>query len=314
MKRDFNLVNLTSFSLGLILLSFLFLSTSCSVKENFSEKEQSESLIEEENHIHTIAFDPSQAGVMYLATHYYLKKVNMENKEEEEIGKYGNDYMGFLITSNGKFYSSGHSKEIPNVGIRVSQDKGKSWQTLAYEGYDFHEMATSYADPQTLYALSTPPEEFLAISKDGGVTWKGLYDNEDNEEMQGLRGSIFALEADKQKPERLYAGTLFGLFISENGGKNWTSEKTLQNIPIIAITDHPLDESKIILATPDQILQSRDGGNTWQEITFAFNQKEELIVFLSSDPATGKIYGVTKHSKIYVFEEGKEWEEFSLKN
>lgn len=287
--------------LAMASLIFLF---SCSPKTNSS-------LVEEGNHIHSLAFDPTEGEIMYLATHYYLEKINLKTGEKQRFSQ-GQDYMGFVITSDGTFYASGHSPQVANVGIRKSTDKGKTWTTLAYEGVDFHDMAISYANPKVIYAWSTPPEEFLTVSMDGGEIWEKVL------EMNGLQGSIFALEADEQQPEKLYAGTLFGLFISEDGGKNWVGEDSLKSVPIVALVDDPLQEGKLTVATADKILQTVDGGKTWQGITGNFNQKEEMFVFLTTDLATEKAYGVTKHSKVYVFEKGnseeeKEWRDFSLK-
>lgn len=283
---------------------FLLLLFSCSPKTSFS-------LVEEGNHIHSLTFDPTEEGVMYIATHHYLEKINLETKQRERIGRSGDDFMGFVIASDGTFYASGHSPQVANVGIRKSTDKGKTWTTLAYEGVDFHDMAISYANPKVIYAWSTPPEEFLTVSRDGGETWERV------SEMQEIKGNIFALEADEQQPEKLYAGTLFGLFISEDGGKNWVAEDSLKSVPIVALADDPLQEGKLTVATADKILQTVDGGKTWQDITGNFNQKEEMFIFLATDLATEKVYGVTKHSKVYVFEkenseEEKEWKDFSL--
>ncbi len=280
--------------LAMASLIFLF---SCSPKTSFS-------LVEEGNHIHSLAFDPTEGEIMYLATHYYLEKINLKTGEKQRFGQ-GQDYMGFVITSDGTFYASGHSPEVPNVGIRKSTDKGKTWTTLAYEGVDFHDMAISYANPKVIYAWSTPPEEFLTFSRDGGETWERI------SEMNGLQGSIFALEADEQQPEKLYAGTLFGLFISEDGGKNWVAEDSLKSVPIVALVDDPLQEGKLTVATADKILQTVDEGKTWQGIAEEFDQKKEVILFFTTDQKTGKVYGVSKHSKVYVFEEGK-WSEFLL--
>lgn len=85
----------------------------------------------EEDHIHAIAFDPTDAATMYIATHHTLLK--RSDSQNTQVGEYGNDLMGLVVAADGSFYTSGHSTSIPDVGIRKSVDKGKSWQTLAYE-------------------------------------------------------------------------------------------------------------------------------------------------------------------------------------
>ena len=258
--------------------------------------------IEEKNHMHSISFDPTEPGFMYVATHYYLEKVNLQTKMKEQVGRYGDDYMGFVVAADGTFYSSGHSPDVPNVGIRKSMDKGKRWKTLAYEGYDFHDITTGV---KVIYAWSTPPEEFLAVSSDDGENWARV------SAVNKIRGSIFVLEADKQQPDKVYAGSLFGLFVSEDTGKSWLQNENVKNIAVVAIADDPRNEWKVTLATAEKILQTQDGGKTWDDISGKFDQKEEVIIFLTTDPATEKIYGVTKHSKIYAFD-NQEWKEFYL--
>ena len=137
---------------------FLFLSffiSSCA-PGNSQGGISGEKIVEDKNHIHALAFDLTQPGVMYVATHYYLEKIDLQTGRREQLGKYGDDYMGFVIAGDGMFYASGHSPQVANVGIRKSADKGKTWETLAYEGYDFHDMTVSSAtDIQNVYAWST---------------------------------------------------------------------------------------------------------------------------------------------------------------
>src|SRR3989338_1861097 len=124
--------------------------------------------IEKENHIHSLAFDPTEEGTLYKATHYYIEKE--KNGQRERVGV-DNDYMGFVIAGDGTFYSSGHSAPIPNVGIRRSTDQGNSWQVIAYKGMDFHDIAISYADPSIIYAYSSGGVLIFIVSKDQGKTW-----------------------------------------------------------------------------------------------------------------------------------------------
>ncbi len=234
-----------------------------------------------------------------------MEKINLETGKKERLGKYGDDFMGFVIGPDGTFYASGHSPQVANVGIRKSTDKGKTWETLAYEGYDFHDMTvSSAADTQKVYAWSTSPKVFLTVSDDEGSSWNEVAQKQEI-------GTIYVVEADKQQQETLYAGNLYGLHVSNDGGSTWIQEAALANIPVIAITDDPVQEGKVTIATAETILQSTDAGKTWQELNGGFSQKEEVIIFLTTDPTTEKMYGVTKHSKVYVFEEQK-WKELSL--
>lgn len=258
----------------------------------------SPSKIEEDNHIHTLVFDPTDAGTFYLATHFYLEKHTANSIEI--VGPNGEDYMGLVISKDGEFYSSGHSPKIANVGIRKSVDKGNTWQILEYEGLDFHDMTVSYANPSLIYAWSTPPSELLVISKDSGKSWEEI-----GTEFQQ---SLFALAADHQQENRLYAGALSGLFISENYGGTWERKDELKNITILAIADDLLQAGKIYLSTYQKgVLVTEDEGETWKELNLGLDFSEDPLLTLAVDPFLGKIYGVTKHNLIYRYD-GVSWE------
>ena len=295
----------TYFSTYFFFFAISFFLVSCSPKL--------QGIVEENNHIHAIAFDPTELEVMYVATHHYLEKIDLESGDKERIGRYGDDFMGFVIASDGTFYSSGHSPDVANVGIRKSTDKGKTWQTLAYEGYDFHDMAVSPADTPIIYAWSTPPREFLTVSGDGGNNWNEV-------ETKGLKGSILSLGTDHQRKDVLYAGTLYGLFFSDNEGKNWQEITALKNNPVIAIADDPVTEGIIYISTARQgVLKTKNSGKLWEELNQGSGGiQENLPISLTvNSHIPEEVYAITKHSKIYIFQEGDEngngWKEFSLK-
>lgn len=260
--------------------------------------------IEKENHLHALAFDPTDPGVIYVATHYFLEKYIDGNGEQ--IGIYGDDFMGFSIAKDGTFYSSGHSPAIPNVGIRKSTDKGKSWQILRYEGLDFHDLTVSYANPKVIYAWSTPPEDMLVVSKDGGQRWEEV----DTDFQQNL----FSLAADHQQENELYAGTLLGLFASEDYGKTWKEAKELKNTAIFSIADDPATAGVMYISTHNRgILRTNDGGNSWEEMDSGLPAPQENpLLFLTVNPHnTTEVFGFTKHSEIFKYD-GEEWKKIEL--
>ncbi len=250
----------------------------------------------EENHLHTLAFDATEPGALYLGTHYFLEKY--QDESIIKIGPYGEDYMGFVISKDGTFYSSGHSSRISNVGIRKSSDKGKSWETLAYEGLDFHDMAVSYANAKVIYAWSTPPEELLVASKDGGKTW-----NEINADFQS---DLYSLAADHQQENILYAGTLLGLFVSQDYGQTWNQR--LQNLTILAIADDPLNEETMYLSTFTRgVLRTIEGG-VGEEMNLGLPDSEQNpLLFLAVNPHNStQLWGFTRDNEIFMFD-GKQW-------
>lgn len=259
---------------------------------------------ENQNHIHSLAVDPTEEGVLYLGTHYFLEKY--DGLERERIGRYGDDFMGFVIAGDGSFYSSGHSPTVGNVGIRKSNDKGKTWTTLAYEGLDFHDMAVSYANPNVIYAWSTPPQVFLTISLDAGETWEVLGNT--------IGKDLYALAADHQNANVLYAGTLFGLFVSEDQGRTWKDVPTLTNNSVIAIADDPGTNGVMYVSTANQgVLKTIDNGTTWDTMNTGLpTGKPGTLAILTVNPSKpSELYGATSHGEVYRFE-GSAWEKTEI--
>lgn len=283
----------TKWGVGVILILATFFLLACSPVR-----------VEKENHIHALAFDPTQPEVMYVATHYFLEKYTSGNKEQ--LGQYGDDFMGFSIAKDGIFYSSGHSPSVPNVGIRKSTDKGKNWQILKYQGLDFHDMTVSYANPNVIYAWSTPPENVQVVSKDAGEQWE--------EVGTDFQQVIFALAADHQQENKLYAGTLLGLFISEDYGKTWKETAQLRNTAIFAIADDPITAGITYISTHNQgILRTADGGNSWQKMNQGLPALgDNPLLFLMVNPANAvEVFGFTKHSEIFKYD-GEKWKNIEL--
>ena len=252
---------------------------------------------EETNHIHGIAFDP-QDGKIYLATHTGIEILH-EGKREK-IGKGDYDVMGFTISSDGIFYASGHVESLGDVGIRKSTDKGRTWQTVAYEGYDFHDISIGHNNPEKIYAWSTPPDELLTISEDNGKTWRIV--------TSDFKNTLFTLATDNQKVEVLYAGTLFGVFLSEDNGKTWNEIPSLVNVTIVAIADDPLKEGVMYVSTIKGILKTEDNGKTWNEINNGLPDplKNTPILLAINQLNTNQLALVNKDESIYFFD-GKEW-------
>ncbi|MEX0628625.1 MAG: exo-alpha-sialidase [Cucumibacter sp.] len=168
--------------------------------------------IAEVAHIHGIAFDPTQAGRVLLATHLGLYRTTGDGNAEI-VSSDTSDYMGFTPhpTDAGLLYASGHPAGGGNLGFIVSRDGGVTWEqmSLGVGGpVDFHALTISLADPRTLYGLYGG----IQSSRDGGETWIVAGPGPER---------VFDLAASAQRAEELYAGTATGLWVSFDAGKSW---------------------------------------------------------------------------------------------
>jgi len=71
------------------------------------------------------------------------------------------------------------------------------------------------------------------ISEDYGMTWRSLTDD-----LPEDAGSARVLREDRTRADMLYLGTEFGIWVTIDGGKTWTSLNT--NLPTVAI--HAIDQ------------------------------------------------------------------------
>ena len=82
---------------------------------------------------------------------------------------------------------------------------------------------------------------------DYGKTWTPLVTPQD---VKGVRGYAHVIKEDLVKPDLLFLGTEFGLWVSIDGGKNWAQFKG-NHFPAAAVRDlaiHPRDND-LVLAT-----------------------------------------------------------------
>jgi photosystem II stability/assembly factor-like uncharacterized protein len=252
--------------------------------------------ISDVSHIHGIAFDAANVGVIFLATHYGVFRTTADGTAEP-VSTNTDDYMGFTPhpTDANLLFASGHPATGGNLGVIVSRDGGVSWTQVA-EGengpVDFHAMTISRADPQTIYGLFRG----IQVSHDGGASWSTAGPGPDG---------VIDLAASAEQRGSLYAGTVRGLWMSADAGTSWAPVGP-ENIPVTmveaaadgaiyaffagnglfrkaadsgewtALADNlgssdflhmaidPLDAAHLVAVTQDsQILESRDGGKSW---------------------------------------------------
>ncbi len=158
--------------------------------------------------------------------------------------------------------------------VYESTDAGASWHRLAkMEGansFVLDHIVVDPAAPATIYAAAwraDGPGGGAWVTHDGGRTWT---------ELTGLHGqSIYAFAQAPSDPHILFAGTLEGIFRSNDRGATWT-----QISPEGSREIHEVESLAIDPANPDIVYagtwhlpwKTGDGGKTWHNI------KQGLIV------------------------------------
>jgi photosystem II stability/assembly factor-like uncharacterized protein len=173
----------------------------------------------------------------------------------------------------------------PDRGIYKSVDGGKTWQKVLYinDLTGCAELAIDYSNPRVLYAamwhhqrlpwkvISGGPGSGIFKSTDGGQTWQKI--------QRGLPHEIgkAAVAVCRSNPERVYAliesdseKEKGGLFVSTDGGKNWTKVSSDHRLVqrawyYIEVFADPTNEHTVYVLSA-QALRSIDGGKTWETI------------------------------------------------
>jgi photosystem II stability/assembly factor-like uncharacterized protein len=185
----------------------------------------------------------------------------------------------------------GNPRNSMNLGMGIfkSVDGGESWKQMGLENTKtIHRIIIDPVDPNIVYvgAMGDPftANEYRGLFKtvDGGLTWeKILYSN-------NLSG-IADLVMDPRNNQRLFAalyehkrtpyyftsgGPGSGLYITNDGGKNWQKQGENEGLPAgdlgrIGFAIAPSDPDRVyakIEAEKNAIYRSDNGGNTWEMI------------------------------------------------
>ena len=178
----------------------------------------------------------------------------------ERLGPFGGDVRSLLIdasspstvylgTSNGEIYKS--------------DDSGKSWQTLTpgieQPSYVIDTLVQHPRDPGHIYAGawdSYSEGGGLFESVDAGATWSRI---KLPHEFTDVRGVALC----RDKPSYMLAATTGGVFLSRDGGAEWTSvgNELLTKAHSVAID--PVDPNILYVGTWRLGYVSRDMGKSW---------------------------------------------------
>jgi photosystem II stability/assembly factor-like uncharacterized protein len=137
--------------------------------------------------------------------------------------------------------------------IQVSEDGGQSWRKIEHlpgvpDTTFISRVEPSQHDVNTVYASfdnhkAGDYQPYVAKSTDLGRTWTLITGNLPE------RGTVYVVIEDPKDPNLLFAGTEFGLYYTNDGGKAWTRIKG--GLPTIQVRDLAIQkrEDDLVVAT-----------------------------------------------------------------
>jgi photosystem II stability/assembly factor-like uncharacterized protein len=176
--------------------------------------------------------------------------------------------------------------------IYESLDYGASWHRLAKldlaDNLVLDNIVVDSANAATIYVGAWKlgqPGGGLWISNDGGKHWN---------EVDALRGqSIRALAQAPSNPRVLFAGTLEGVFRSDDAGLSWTlisppGSREIHEVESLAVD--PVDPDTLYAGTWHLPWKTTDGGRNWKNIKQGLIEDSDVFSIIVDPSSTHTIF------------------------
>src|SRR6266403_651667 len=178
--------------------------------------------------------------------------------------------------------------------LQVTRDGAKSWTNVvgnvpnlpkaswvSWVEASLYDAGTAYAtfDRHTFGDM----EPYVFKTTDYGKTWTPMVSGD-----SGVRGYAHVIKEDTVRPDLLFLGTEFGLWISPDGGKQWARYKG-HEFPMVAVRDivvHPR-ESDLVSATHGRGIWIVDDITPLRKLTPEVMAQE--AAFLQAKPAQQRL-------------------------
>ena len=181
-----------------------------------------------------------------------------------------------------------------------SEDGGQHWKLLNFPKRNLSEVTSILVDPKDsshyFVGMISAEDGGLFESSDAGKTWDPV------KAMSHF--GVRALTASASDPTEFVAGTLHGVWMSQNAGKDWkrvsdSDNLEMQGITVVAIDSK--DPKTIYAGTSHLPWKSSDGGKTWQSIHDGMVDDSDVFsIFV--DPANPMSIMASACSGIYASE------------
>jgi hypothetical protein len=181
-----------------------------------------------------VAMDPSTPGTLYISGTHVYKTTNYAISWTDVSGFIGNAPISSIVVAptNSKTVYLGDE----SGNLKVSNNGGSSWTTLATQTAAIADIAVDPSDSNTIYvavaSLSTPYKYTLQ----GGI-WQSV-------QLSTVSDPVNIIRVNPAK--NLFVGTDHGVFYSTDGGVTWASPG--RGLPHATINDLQVTSFNLLIA------------------------------------------------------------------
>lgn len=182
-----------------------------------------------------------------------------------------------------------------------------TWFPLGPYGGDARTFAADPQDSKHLY-LGTA-NGWIYDSHDGGASWVRLSEIEHRNDL-----IIDHILPDARNPHRLMVSAFVadhpdgGVFLSEDGGKDWTDVAQMHGQSVLSLTRAPSDPNVLVAGTLQGVFRSMDDGGHWSQISPVGSTEIHEVESLAIDPKNPQIlYAGTWHLPWKTVDGGAHW-------
>ncbi len=182
------------------------------------------------------------------------------------------------------------------------------WFPLGPFGGSARSLVADPADPKHLF-LGTATG-WIYDSHDGGTNWTRVAQIANRNDLV-----VDNIVVDRRNPKRLMVAAFTadhlgdgGIFISEDGGKNWYSQAEMRGQSIRALARADSDANVLVAGTLKGVFRSKDNGIHWKQISPQGSAEIHEVQSIAIDPTDPNvIYAGTWHLPWKTIDGGATW-------